>query len=401
MDKVSTGSLFGALIVLLLLSGFFSASETAMMAINRYRLSHAAGKGHRGARRTLALLEHTDKLLGVILLGNNLINAASATLSTVIAIRLFGDGQIVLFVVTLLLTFLILVFSEVTPKVVGASYPEQVAYPASFLLGPLLRLAYPVVWFVNLFVQGILRAVRIKQPDPEESNMLGLEELRTVVLESGKILPREHRRILLNLLELEDITVNDVMTPCNQIEALDLTDPPERVLQQISTSHHTRLLVHEGSEDKLLGILHVRRVLHAFGKEEIDLPALRESLEDPYFVPVGTPLFTQLRNFQSNQQRLALVVDEYGELQGLVTLEDLLEEMVGEFTTQAPTHMGYMRQDAEGSWLVEGTTWSAISTGNSASSCRWTDPKPSTACYWNIWKTSRKRGSASKSKTSR
>jgi len=356
LDRVSTGTLFGVLIILLLASGFFSASETAMMAINRYRLRHAAGKGQRGAKRTLALLDQTDKLLGVILLGNNLINAASATLSTVIAIRLFGDGEAVLFIVTLLLTFLILVFSEVTPKVVGASYPEQVAYPASFLLGPLLKLAYPVVWFVNLFVQGILRLVRIKQPDPEASNMLGLEELRTVVLESAKILPREHRRILLNLLELEDITVNDVMVPRNQIEALDLTDAPARLLQQITTSHHTRLLVHEGSEDKLIGVLHVRRVLHAISRDEIDLSALRESLEDPYFVPVGTPLFTQLRNFQSNQQRLALVVDEYGELQGLVTLEDLLQEMVGEFTTQAPANMGYMRQETEGIWLVEGAT---------------------------------------------
>ena len=355
MDSISTSTLFITLIVLLLVSGFFSAAETSMMAINRYRLRHAAGKGDRGARRTLALLEQTDKLLGVILLGNNLINAASATLSTVLAIRLFGDGEVVLFIVTLLLTFLILIFSEVTPKVVGASYPMLIAYPASFILAPLLKLVYPVVWFVNLFVQGILRLLRIKQPDPEESNMLGLEELRTVVLESAKILPREHRRILLNLLELEDISVNDVMTPRNQIEALDLADPPERVLQQIATSHHTRLLVREGSEDKLIGVLHVRRVLHAIRKDEIDLAGLRASLEDPYFVPAGTPLFTQLRNFQQNQQRLALVVDEYGELQGLVTLEDLLEEMVGEFTTQAPTHMGYLRQEADGSWLAEGT----------------------------------------------
>lgn len=356
MDNVSTGTLLGVLCVLLLASGFFSASETAMMAINRYRLRHAAGEGDRGAQRTLALLERTDKLLGVLLLGNNLINAASATLSTVIAIRLFGDGEVVLFVATLLLTFLILVFSEVTPKVVGAAYPEQIAYPASFLLGPMLKLASPAVWFVNLFVQGILRLLHIKQPDPDDSNMLGLQELRTVVLESAKILPREHRRILLNLLELEDITVNDVMIPRNQIEAVDLTDAPARLLQQISTSHHTRLLVHEGSEDQLIGILHVRRALHAITKDEIDFPALRESLEEPYFVPVGTPLFTQLRNFQSNQQRLALVVDEYGEIQGLVTLEDLLEEMVGEFTTQAPTNMGYIRQDADGSWLVEGAT---------------------------------------------
>jgi Mg2+/Co2+ transporter CorB len=355
LDNVSTGTLFGVLAILLLSSAFFSASETAMMAINRYRLRHASDSGHRGAQRTRALLDQTDKLLGVILLGNNLVNAASATLSTVIAIRLFGDGEAVLSIATLLLTFLILVFSEVTPKVIGAAFPERIAYPASLLLVPLLRLAYPVVWFVNLFVQGILRLLRIRRPDPGLGNMLGLEELRTIVLESSKILPREHRRILLNLLELEDITVDDVMTPRSQIEALDLADDPERLRQQIATSHHTRLLVHEDSPDNLVGVLHVRRALHAISEGEIDMAGLRESLEAPYFVPAGTPLFTQLRNFQSSQRRLALVVDEYGELQGLVTLEDLLEEMVGEFTTQAPSHMGSLRQEADGAWLVEGS----------------------------------------------
>ena len=356
MDSVSTGALFGVLAILLLISAFFSASETAMMSINRYRLRHAAGKGHRGAQRTLALLDQTDKLLGVILLGNNLVNAAAATLSAVIAIRLFGDGEAVLSIATLLLTFLILVFSEVTPKVVGASFPERIAYPASLLLSPLLKLVYPIVWFVNLFVQAILRILRIRQPNPEQGNMLGLEELRTVVLESSKLLPRDHRRILLNLLGLEDITVDDVMTPRSQIESIDLSDDPERLLQQIATSHHTRLLVHEGAQDNLIGVLHVRRALHAITEGEMDITALRESLEDAYFVPAGTPLFTQLRNFQSSQRRFALVVDEYGELQGLVTLEDLLEEMVGEFTTQAPANMGYLRLEADGSWLVEGST---------------------------------------------
>ena len=324
-----------------------------MMAINRYRLRHAADSGHRGAMRAQALLDRTDKLLGVILLGNNLVNAASGTLSAVLAIRLFGDGEVVLMVATLLLTFLILVFSEVTPKVLGAAFPERVAYPATWLLTPLLKLAYPVVWFVNLFVQGILRLLRIRQP--EHSNSLGLEELRTIVLESSGRMPREHHRILVNLLELEDITVDDVMTPRNQIEAIDIEDDPERLRQQISTSHHTRLVVQQGSPDNVLGVLHVRRVLHALTGEELDPGTLKENLEDPYFVPAGTPLFTQLRNFQSGRRRLALVVDEYGELQGLVTLEDLLEEMVGEFTTQAPTDMGYLRREADGSWLAEGS----------------------------------------------
>lgn len=355
MDSFSTQTLFIALALLLLTSAFFSASETAMMAINRYRLRHAAESGVRGAVRAQTLLNQTDKLLGVILLGNNLVNAASGTLSTVLAIRLFGNGEIVLFIATLLLTFLILVFSEVTPKVLGASFPERVAYPATLLLTPLLKLAYPVVWFVNLFVQGILGALRIRQPEPGQGNSLGLEELRTVVLESSGRMPREHHRVLVNLLELEDITVDDVMTPRNQIEAIDIEDDPERLRQQIATSHHTRLVVQQGSPDNLLGVLHVRRILHALAGETLDAETLKESLEDPYFVPAGTPLFTQLRNFQNGRRRLALVVDEYGELQGLVTLEDLLEEMVGEFTTQAPSDTGLLRRDADGSWLAEGS----------------------------------------------
>jgi Mg2+/Co2+ transporter CorB len=355
VDHISTGTLFTTLAVLLLTSAFFSASETAMMAINRYRLRHAAQSGVRGAVRAQALLNQTDKLLGVILLGNNLVNSAAATLSAVLAIRLFGDGEMVLLVATVLLTFLILVFSEVTPKVMGASLPERIAYPASFLLGPLLRLAYPAVWFVNLFVQGILRLLRIKPPEPGQGVSLGLEELRIIVLESSGRLPREHHRILMNLMDLQDLTVDDVMTPRSQIEMIDIEDDPERLQQQIATSHHTRLVVVEGSADHLLGVLHIRRVLHTLAGETLDPEELRENLESPYFVPAGTALFTQLHNFQKSRRRLALVVDEYGELQGLVTLEDLLEEMVGEFTTQAPADMGYLRQDADGSWLVEGS----------------------------------------------
>jgi Mg2+/Co2+ transporter CorB len=354
LDSISTGTLLVILAVLLATSAFFSASETGMMAINRYRLRHAAGQGHRGARRTLALLNQTDKLLGVILLGNNFVNAASGTLSTVIAIRLFGDGEVVLSLATLLLTFLILVFSEVTPKVIGAAFPEQVAYPASLVLSPMLRAVYPVVWFVNLFVQAILKILRIRPPSGDQGNMLGLEELRSVVMDSAKLLPREHRRVLLNLLGLENITVDDVMTPRHQIEYIDLDDPRERLAQQIATSHHTRVLVGQGGLDDLLGVLHIRRAMHLLAAEELDLIALRESLQEPYFVPVGTPLFTQLRHFQENRERLALIVDEYGELKGLVTLEDLLEEMVGEFTTQAPGQASSIHAQPDGSWLVEG-----------------------------------------------
>ena len=354
MESLSITTLFALLGGLLFLSACFSATETAMMAINRYRLKHAAETGQRGAQLAQALLDRTDKLLGVILLGNNLVNIAAATLSTIISIRLFGDSDIALSIATLILTFLILVFSEVTPKVLGSSYPERIAYPAAYLLTPLLKLAYPIVWFVNLFVQGILTLLRIRPPEPGQGTSLGLEELRTIVLESSGRLPREHHRILMNLLELEDITVDDVMTPRSQIEAVDLGDEPARLRQQLSTSHHTRLVVQQDSLDTVLGVLHIRRVLHALTGEEIDPEVLRENIEEPYYVPAGTPLFTQLNNFQRGRRRLALVVDEYGELQGLVTLEDLLEEMVGEFTTQAPSDVGYLRRDTDGSWLVEG-----------------------------------------------
>jgi Mg2+/Co2+ transporter CorB len=354
LEALSTGTLFGLLAGLLVLSACFSASETAMMAINRYRLRHAAETGHRGAILTQSLLKQTDKLLGVILLGNNLVNIAAATLATIISIRLFGESDIALSIATLLLTFLILVFSEVTPKVLGSSFPERIAYPAAYVLLPMLKLTYPIVWFVNLFVQAILKLLRIRTPEHGTGMRLGLEELRTIVFESSGVLPREHQRILVNLLELEDITVDDVMTPRSQIEAVDIEDDPERLRQQIATCHHTRLVVHAGSPDNLLGVLHIRRVLHALAGAELDPQTLRNSLEEPYFVPAGTPLFTQLRNFQHGRRRLALVVDEYGELQGLVTLEDLLEEMVGEFTTQAPSGIGYLRQEDDGSWLVEG-----------------------------------------------
>ena len=355
MEDLSIGTLFGLLGSLLFLSACFSASETAMMAINRYRLRHAAESGLRGARLTQSLLDRTDKLLGVILLGNNLVNTAAATLATIISIRLFGESDLALSAATLILTFLILVFSEVTPKVMGSSYPERIAYPAAYVLTPMLRLTYPVVWFVNLFVQGLLRLLRIRPPEPGQGTSLGLQELRTIVLESTGRLPREHYRLLMNLLELEDISVDDVMTPRNQIEAIDIEDEPERLRQQIGTSHHTRLVVCEGSPDRVLGILHVRRVLHALVGEDLNRETLRENLEASYYVPAGTPLFTQLRNFRVGRRRLALVVDEYGELQGLVTLEDLLEEMVGEFTTQAPSDAGYLRREEAGTWLAEGS----------------------------------------------
>lgn len=354
VDTIPLSWLFTALAVLLLVSGFFSVAETSMMALNRYRLKHLVKQGHRAARLTQALLDRTDRLLGVILLGNNLINAASAVLVAEIAVRLFGQGELTLAAATLAVTFFILVFSEITPKVIGATYPEAIALPSAYVLTPLLRIAYPVVWFVNLFVQGLLRIFFIK-PKRELEGHLSMEELRTLVLEGGKFIPKKHQSIFLNLFELEDLTVDDTMTPRGQIEAIDLKDDIDDIRSTLSTAHHTRLVVCEGGLDNVVGILHVRKVLNATRREQIDLDGLRNILREPYFVPEGTPLLDQLTRFQENQRHVGLVVDEYGEILGLVTLKDILEEIVGEFTSQAIGSAALFHTEPDGSVIAEGT----------------------------------------------
>ena len=344
-----------ALAVLLVISAFFSIAETSMMALNRYRLRHLVKEGSRGARLTSQLLENTDKLLGVILLGNNLINAASATLSTVITVRFLGDSEWALSIATLGVTFLILVFSEITPKVIGASYSEPIALASSYVLTPLLKLVYPVVWFVNLFVSALLWIFRLK-PDQSADTSLSMEELRTLVMEGGHYIPVKHRNILGNLFELEDITVDDVMTPRAQIEAVDIDAPIEEIRESLATTNHSRLPVCSGSLDSVIGILHVRKVLHQTRTAELSRETLRQILREPYFIPEGTPLFTQLQNFQESHRRLGLVVDEYGEIQGLVSLEDIIEEIVGEFTSNSPTRGALVVDQGQDSILVEGRT---------------------------------------------
>jgi Mg2+/Co2+ transporter CorB len=344
-----------ALAVLLVISGFFSIAETSMMALNRYRLRHLVKEGSRAARLATQLLSNTDKLLGVILLGNNLINAASALIVGEITRRYMGDSEYALLAAGCAATFFILVFSEITPKVVGATYPEPIALASSFVLAPLLKLAYPVVWFVNLFVKALLWLFRLR-PDRSADTSLTMEELRTLVMEDGHYIPAKHRNILSNLFELEDITVDDVMTPRTQIEAIDLDSPIEEIRERLASTNHTRLPVCSGSLDKVVGLLHVRTVLHQTKSEELSRETLQEILREPYFIPVGTPLFTQLQNFQENQRRLGLVVDEYGEIQGLVSLEDILEEIVGEFTSHSPSRGGLIVDQSDGSILVEGRT---------------------------------------------
>ncbi len=345
---------FAALAFLLVVSGFFSMAETGMMAINRYRLGALERTGHRGARLASELLRQTDKLLSVVLAGNTLVNAAITMLAGVITIDLFGHDRIVLGIATVVVALLILVFAEITPKVIGARYPEQTALAASYVLKPLVKGTAWTLWIVNLFVRFLLWMLRIPlAPGPLR---LSMEELRSLVLESGQFMPKKHQSILMNLFDLEAITVEDVMTPRSQIEAIDLEAPTESILAQLTTAYHTRLPAYRGELGSLAGILHLRKVLHLVRAEEFDREALAELLAEPYFVPAGTPVFAQLQYFQENHQRIALVVDEYGELQGLVTLEDIIEEFIGEFTTTAPVKSEIEPWDKEGSALVEGTS---------------------------------------------
>ena len=344
-----------ALAALLLISAFFSIAETSMMAINRYRLRAMARLGNRAAQRTAELLARTDRLLGVILLGNNLVNSAASVLTGVIAIELLGQNELALAVATGAITFLIVVFSEITPKVIGATFPEKIALPLSYILGPLLKLLYPAVWLVNLFSSAVLGLLRVKPGAAGEPQRLTQEELRSLVLEHSHIIPKKHASILVNLFDLDRITVEDVMTPRAQIEALDLEAPEEELVGQIATSYHTRLPVYRGELGNVIGILHIRRAVALLREGELDKRALEEQLTEPYYVPAETPALTQLQYFQEARQRLALVVDEYGELQGLVTLEDIIEEIIGEFTTTAPVAAGHAWDD-QGSALVEGAS---------------------------------------------
>lgn len=354
MDDVHLTALAIVLIVLLAISAFFSMSETSMMAANRYRLRHRARQGDRGARLALTLLESTDKLLGVILLGNNLVNAGIATLVGAIAISVFGEDEWALGLATLFTTFIILVCSEITPKVIAATYADRLSPPLAYLLWPLLRLFYPIVWFVNLFSRGLLTLLRIKPKGMAEAPHLTADELRSIVLESGQFIPSEHRTILVNLFDLEHITVEDIMTPRGEIESIDIAMPISLITERLATSFHTRLPVYAGEPGNIIGIVHLRRLLGGALSDMLDHDLLRGSLAEPYFIPAETPAYAQLRFFRENRQRLGLVVDEYGELLGLVTIEDIIEEIIGKFTTRMPGSSAAFDWNDAGYAMVDG-----------------------------------------------
>ncbi len=342
-------------------------SETSLMAINRYRLKHLEKEGHHGARLTNSLLAETDKLLGVILLCNNFVNASAATLAAIITVQLAGEGELALVIGTLSVTFAILIFSEITPKVIAAAYSEKVGIFCSYALYPLLKVLYPVVWLVNMLVKGMLRIVGIKL-NFSGNQAVSMEELRSIVADNGTSMATKNRSILLNLLALEKVTVDDVMTAHTQVETIDLDAPLEDIMNHLASSQHTRLPVREGEKEEIIGILHIRKMITQLRNmnrsteededeaEEFDKEALRAVITPPYFIPSGTPIYMQIQEFQENNRRIAIIVDEYGEFTGVVTMEDILEELIGDFTTHSPTKYSGYHQEEDGSWIVDGSS---------------------------------------------
>lgn len=357
MDVIPWWAQALALCVLLLLSAFFSIAETSLMALNRYRLKALVKKGNRGAQIVTVLLARTDRVLGMILIGNNLTNAAASALVTAIAISYFGNNRTVLFIATSLIAFLIIVFAEITPKVFGASNPLRIALTVAYILRPLSILFRPAVWFVNLFTGLMLRAFRVSVTRSDDAHRLSPEELRVLVLESGHFIPKKHTTMLLNLLDLESITISDVMTPRPQIEAIDLEDPIDVITERLSTSYHNKLPVYEGEINQIRGVLQVRKCLALLAEGPLSKEGIIGVLSEAYFIPEGTSVTQQLQYFQDKHQRVGIVVDEYGEVQGLVTLEDIVEEIVGEFTSSVPrADRGALVWDEKGEALVEGGT---------------------------------------------
>ena len=342
------------LALLLAMSGFFSISETSMMAINRFRLRHLAKQGHRGAKRTQALLDQTERLLGVILIGNNVVNTVSAMFSGAIAAHYWGNNQYALSIAAGLIAFAIIIFSELAPKVVGAAYPEKIAFPVSLILKPLLTLLAPLVWFTNLFANGLLRLLRIN-PKPDEET-LSSEEIRALVLEQTPLMPKKHKSILVNLFDLEEVEVNDLMTPRSKIEALNINDDIDTIRHQLVTCYHNKLPVYDGELNNIIGIFHIRKALHHLEDGSLTIDEIRNSVSKPYFIPSETAIFEQLQHFQEDKQRLGVVVDEYSEVLGILTMEDIIEEMVGEFTSAG--HGGQSRTvwGEDGSVVIDAGT---------------------------------------------
>lgn len=351
-EDIPLAAMIGLLVALILLSAFFSGSETALMSLNRYQLRHKAKQGHRGAVLADRLLQRPDRLIGLILLGNNLVNFSAASLVGIFALKVGGEPAVA--IGTIILTLVVLIFAETAPKTLAALHPEKLAFPAAMIYYPLLKITYPIVWMTNTVANGVLYLFGVRTGNAELQS-LSREELRTLVHEAGGRISGRYQQMLLSILDLGQVSVDDVMVPHNEIVGIDLDDDEDAINDIIRNSEHTRLPVYRDNIDQVIGVLHLRRLAN-LAQSEVDKRRIEDLLDEPYFVPEGTPLSTQLVQFQRRRLRIALVVDEYGDIQGVVTLEDILEEIVGEFTTDPSDADEDIISEGNGSYLIDGTT---------------------------------------------
>jgi len=355
LNDVHSGALLTALVFLIALSGFFSGSETALMTLNRYRLRNLAKNGHRGAMKAAALLARPERLIGLILLGNNFVNILASALATILAIKFWGDKGIA--IVTGLLTLVILVFAEVMPKTLATLKSEKLAFLAAHIYTPLMRIAWPLVHLINMLVNQMLGKLGVDTRQNGDLDKLNSEELRTVVHEAGDMIPERHQRMLLNILDLEKVTVDEIMVPRNEIEGIDLNQPWPEVVKKLGQSGHSRMPVFREDIDNVEGFIYLRRMLNVLKGQKLTQAYVESSVREAYFIPEGTPVTLQLLNFQHEKKRIGLVVDEYGDIQGLITIEDILEEIVGEFTSD-PSHQEKLSEIAlmqDGTYTVQGS----------------------------------------------
>ncbi len=351
-DDVSLITLVSVLILLLILSAFFSGSETALMRLNRYRLRHKAKNGNKAAQITEKLLQKPDRLIGLILLGNNLVNFTAVAIVTLIALKIGGETAVAF--ATLFLTVVVLIFSEAAPKTLAALYPEKIAFPAAYIYMPLLFIMRPFVWLISIISNGILWLLGIRG-EKTKFNSLSNEELRTIVYEAGSLISRKYQSMLLNILDLEKVSVDDVMVPHTEVIGINLNDNIKKIKQVIQKSQYTRLPIFQENIDQVKGVLHLRKLANSINKPQIYKEDIKKLASEPYFIPEGTPLNIQLSQFQKLKQRFAMVVDEYGDIQGIVTLEDILEEIVGEFTTDPSINNKDIKKENDNSFIVDGS----------------------------------------------
>jgi Mg2+/Co2+ transporter CorB len=343
----------GLLTILLVLSAFFAISETSLMSVNRYRLKHLSKQGNVGAKLAVKLLNETDKLLSVILLCNNFANAAAAALVTLIVVEFFGTQESIIFVGTIITTFIIVIFSEISPKVIGAAHPEKLAPFCSFILYPLLKVFYPIVLFLNFFVLGFLKLVNIKT-NFNQKDLINMDELKSIISESGTFIPQKNKSIFLNLIDLNEVTIDEVMMPHTNVEAVHLKQSIDEILEKISNSNYRQMVVK--NNDEIIGVIDSKKLLKLIVKdkrERITHEALKKLIDPPYFIPSGTTIYKQIQYFQDNQEKKGLIVNEHGDFLGLVSLEDLLEEIIGEFNMDIPSKLSKIITEEDG-WIIDG-----------------------------------------------